>query len=580
MSNFDKDGLYFVALGGADEIGMNMYVYACNGKFIMVDAGYGFLNDNYPGMDLCFADASFFANYADDFEGIFITHAHEDHFGAIAHVWPLIKCPIYAADFTIGLMRNRLKEYHLDQQVEMISVNNNPVVKIPNFEVEFVSVVHSVPETSALAIRTSKGTVVHATDWRFDNGQISNLHTDYTRLKELGDSGVDMLVCDSTNILVDNRQPGEFEVRECLMKLIPTLPNTVVATCFASNVTRLESLIMAAEAAGRTPVLLGRSLLYNVKIAKELGYFQELPKCFDIKDAADIPSDNALYICTGSQANYRSALTSIVNGQSPYVKLGKGDSVIFSSKIIPGNEEKINDMQEKLIAAGVNVITDKDALVHTSGHCSKEEIKQMYQMLRPRIVLPVHGEKKFIREHKYFADTCGIEEVVSVVNGGSILVTKDKVVAAPDVPTDILAVDRNEIVSLNSEVVKRRKQIAYNGSVFISVIFGEKWDLIALRVSSKDILEPDAFGELRDRIVAEVSELLPKAVENLKYKETAILDYIRTQIRRRIEKATDMKPVTFVHFYKLPLEQVDQSNDIDPNQPVIIYPSPEVDGES
>lgn len=578
MSVFGKDGLYFVALGGADEIGMNMYVYANHGKFIMVDAGYGFLNDNYPGMDLCFADASFFANYAQDFEGIFITHAHEDHFGAIAHVWPLLKCPVYAAGFTVGLMQNRLKEYHLDQEVELISINDNPVVKLPHFEVEFVPVVHSVPETSALAIRTDNELVVHATDWRFDNGQISSLHTNYERLKELGDEGVDMLVCDSTNILVDEKQPGEFEVRECLMQLIPTLPNTVVATCFASNLTRLESLVMAAQAAGRTPVLLGRSLLYNVKIAKELGYFKDLPQCYDIKDAADIPTDNVLYICTGSQANYRSALTSIVNGQSRYVKLGRGDSVIFSSKIIPGNEEKINDMQEKLIAQGVNVITDKDALVHTSGHCSKEEIKAMYELLRPRIVLPVHGDKKFIREHKYFADTCGIEEVVSVVNGGSLLIIKDKVEAATDIPTDILAVDRNEIVSLTSEVVKRRKQIAYNGSVFISVIFGEKWELIALRVSSKDILEPEAFGILRDKIVADVSELIPQAVEQLNHKETAVLDFIRTQIRRRIEKATDMKPVTFIHFYKLPLEEINQSDDTDPNQPVIIYPSPEVEG--
>ena len=545
MSNFDKDGLYFVALGGADEIGMNMYVYACNGKFIMVDAGYGFLNDNYPGMDLCFADASFFANYADDFEGIFITHAHEDHFGAIAHVWPLIKCPIYAADFTIGLMRNRLKEYHLDQQVEMVSVNDNPVVKLSNFEVEFVSVVHSVPETSALAIRTSKGTVIHATDWRFDNGQISNLHTDYARLKELGDSGVDMLVCDSTNILVDNRQPGEFEVRECLMKLIPTLPNTVVATCFASNVTRLESLIMAAEAAGRTPVLLGRSLLYNVKIAKELGYFQELPKCFDIKDAADIPSDNALYICTGSQANYRSALTSIVNGQSPYVKLGKGDSVIFSSKIIPGNEEKINDMQEKLIAAGVNVITDKDALVHTSGHCSKEEIKQMYQMLRPRIVLPVHGEKKFIREHKRFALSCGIKEVFSARNGDMCLLHNNHIELLEQVFCDIIGWDRNRPVSLGSQLIKNRRRIAFNCSMFISAVIKDK-KLLDLQMSSIDILEEEDWNKLADEILAAVKPLIEKKLlesEN----HTQIEDFIRGQIRRRVFAATEIKPVTLLH---------------------------------
>lgn len=574
MNNLKKNGLYFVALGGADEIGMNMYVYACNGKYIMVDAGYGFLNDNYPGVDLCFADAGFFANYAEDFEGIFITHAHEDHFGAIAHVWPLLKCPVYASDFTIGLAQNRLKEYHLDTEVNFVSINQNRVVQTPSFRVEFVSMVHSVPETSALYITSAGGKVFHATDWRLDDSMIKILQTDYSRLQQIGEEGVDMFVCDSTNILVNRKLPSEYEVRQCLMNLIPKLKNTVVATCFASNITRLESLVLAADAAGRTPVLMGRSLLQNVKVAKEIGYFKDLPTCHDFREAEDIPTDNALYICTGSQANYRSALTSIVNNQSK-LKLVAGDNVIFSSKIIPGNEEKISEMQEKLIAAGINVITDTDTLVHTSGHCSKEEIRVLYDILRPRIVLPVHGDKRFIREHKKFAAACGIDEVLSVENGDLLLIGKKPKIVSK-IPTDILAVDRTEIISLGSEVIKRRKQIAYNGSVFISVIFGEKWELIALRVSSKDILEPNAFAVLRDKIVEEVSAQLPEEVKRCNYKETAILDYIRVQIRRKLEKATEMKPVTFIHFYKLPLADQNEPEDFDSNQPVVIYPSPEV----
>lgn len=578
MMNNEKKEIHFIALGGADEIGMNMYVYENNGKYIMVDAGYGFLNDNYPGIDLCFADASYFADKAQDFEGIFITHAHEDHFGAISHIWPLLKCPVYATDFTLGLIKNRLREYNLENDVSLQSVQDSPVVKLPNFEVEFISMVHSVPETSALAITAGDIRVIHATDWRFDDGKINNLQTNYKRLQELGNLGVDMFVCDSTNIMVDEELPSESEVRECLLTLIPRLPNTVVATCFASNLTRMESLILAAHKAGRTPILLGRSMLYNIKIAKELGYLQNVPYFCDIKEGENIPSDKALYICTGSQANYRSVLSSIVNGQNPYIKLSQGDSVIFSSKIIPGNEEKINNMQEKLIAQGINVITDSDALVHTSGHCSKEEIKSMYQILRPRVVLPVHGDKKFIREHKYFAETCGIKDIISLENGGAVSLSKDSVLSLPNVPTDVLAVDRNVIISLKSEVIRRRKQIAYNGSVFISVIFGEKWDLIALRISSKDIWNPEEFAALRDKIVEDLSPLLPEMAARLNYQENAILDSLRSQIRRRIEKATGMKPVTFVHFYKLPLqEKVNQGNDVDPNQPLIIYPSSEID---
>lgn len=576
MNNFNKDGLYFVALGGADEIGMNMYVYANKGKFILVDCGYSFLNDNYPGMDVCFADASFFKQYAQDFEGIFITHAHEDHFGAIAQVLPIFQCPIYATDFAIGLMKNRLKENHIND-AELISTNNNRIIKTKSFEVEFVSLVHSVPETAALVIKSGGKTVVHATDWRFDDGAIATLQTDFNSLTQLGNSGVDMFVCDSTNIMVEGKQPSESEVRKYLIELIPSLQKTVVATCFSSNLTRLESLIMAADAAGRTPVLIGRSLIYNVKVAKELGYFNGLPQCIEAREADKIPSDNALYICTGSQANYRSALTFIVDNQSRLVKLGKGDNVIFSSKIIPGNEEKIEEMQEKLIENGVNVITTRDGLVHTSGHGGKEEIKQMYEILKPRIVLPVHGDKKFIREHKRFALECGINEVLSVRNGEVLqLAAKTKIVG--EIPTDVLAVDRTEIISLNSEVIKRRKQIAYNGSVFISVIFDENWKMLAMRVSSKDILEADAFALLRDKIVEDISDNIPEVVVQMKYKEAEILNYIRVQVRRKIEKATEMKPVTFIHFYKLPLEQLDQTDDFDSNQPVIIYPANEVEG--
>ena len=290
MNNFNKNGIYFIPLGGADEIGVNLYAYAVDGKLIVVDVGYGFLNDEYPGIDLSLADASFLENYAGDIEGLFITHAHEDHFGAIAHIWPKLKCPVYATDFTLGLIANRLLEYKIED-VPLMSVKDNPVVKLNNFEVEFIPVAHSVPETSALCIRTGYGNVVHATDWRFDDNAIDFLQTDYKALQKAAAEGVEMLVCDSTNILVDNKEPSEFEIRSSLRQLIPTLKNTVVVTCFASNLMRLESLVLAAVDAGRTPVLVGRSLLSNMKIAKECGYFENLPNCLDVREAQEIPSD-------------------------------------------------------------------------------------------------------------------------------------------------------------------------------------------------------------------------------------------------------------------------------------------------
>lgn len=417
MSILDNDGLYFMPIGGADEIGMNMYVYACKGKFIVIDCGYTFLNDDYPGMDLAFADPSFLENYADKIEALFITHAHEDHFGAIAHVWPKLKCPVYGMSFTLGLINERLKEFHLDSVVPMFAVNETKLVELENFVVEFVPMLHSVPETCALLIQTEFGNAVHATDWRFDDDKIGNVPVNYQRLIAAGEQGVDMLICDSTNVLVDKPQYSEFDVRESLLKLIPLYKNGLIATCFASNLTRLETLILAAEEAGRTPVLVGRTLIKNMRVAKECGYFANLPKVYEAKEVSEISSDKVMYICTGSQGNYRSALSSIVKGEHRDVKLSKGDAIIFSSKIIPGNETKIERMQEALMDRGIEVIREEEFLVHTSGHANRQDLQKMYEMLKPKVVMPVHGDKRFVREHQRFAYALGVGQVETSKNG-------------------------------------------------------------------------------------------------------------------------------------------------------------------
>ena len=360
IEGFNKKGIYFVALGGAEEVGYNMFAYIVDGKIIVVDAGYGFLQDDFPGMEMGLADASFLETYRDDIEAMFITHGHEDHFGAIGHVLPMLDCPVYASDFALGHIRSRLKEYHIEDFANLYSVTTNPIIKLTNFTVEFVSLVHSVPQSSGLIIRTPYGNIFHATDWRFDDGKTPILPTDFPSLNKLAEEGVDLYVGDSTNMGSSHKEPTEFEVRQNLLKLIPTLENTVVATCFASNIMRLESLILAASEAGRTAVISGHSLNQNYKIAKECGYLQNCPQAFDIKDAKDIPLDKILFICAGSQGDYRSALSRIANGESKDIVLGKGDNIIFSSKIIPGNEDKIERMQDKLRDMGVEVISTED----------------------------------------------------------------------------------------------------------------------------------------------------------------------------------------------------------------------------
>ena len=552
MSNFERDGIYFIPMGGADEIGINMYVYAVKGKLIVVDAGYGFLNDDYPGMDLAFADASFLENYAENIEGLFITHAHEDHFGAIAHIWPKLKCPVYATNFTLGLIKERLREEHLDEVVPLHSMTEKRRVKLENFDVEFIPIVHSVPETSALAIRTPYGNIVHATDWRLDDGAIGFLQTDYAALQKIAEEGVAMFVCDSTNALLEEKLPTENEVRQQLIKMMPTFKQGLIATCFASNLMRLESLILAAYEAERTPVLVGRSLVQNMRIAKENGYFQDLPKYLDITEARDIPSDKVLYICTGSQANYRSALTIIANGEHKDIKLTAGDTIIFSSKMIPGNEDKIERMQEKLRGQGVEVITSDDALVHTSGHATKEELKYMYNLLKPEIVLPVHGSHRFTREQKRFALQCGIEQVETSNNGDVMLYHNHHVEKIEEIATDILGVDRNQETALSSQLVKNRRRIAYNCSVFISLMVEEDWHIDNLQISSIDILEEAAFQKLATELKEDVKEDFPALVARYNYKEDLIADMVRAKIRKGILKATGIKPVTFMHFYRRP----------------------------
>lgn len=559
LPGFNQEGIYFVALGGAEEVGINMYAYVVDGRIIVVDCGYGFLNDDFPGIELSLPDASFLENYRDRIDALFITHAHEDHFGAIAHVWPHLQCPVYALDFTAGHIRRRLAEYKMEDEVELHVVKDDLKVRLPNFEVEFVPVVHSLPSSAVLMIRTKYGNVVHGTDWRFDDGKMSFMPTARLRLAEIGVEGVDLYVGDSTNMAHEKVGPSESEIRENLIKMVPNYQNTLVATCFASNIARLESLILAAHAAGRTPVIAGMSMIQNLNIARECGFLPDLPPYAEAKQAMDIPLDKMLYICAGSQANYRSGLSRIVNGENKEIKLGQGDAIIFSSQIIPGNEEKIERMQEKLRDAGVDVISCEEYPVHTSGHACRAEIEEMYRILKPKIILPVHGDKRNIRRQKRFALENGVKEVIIARNGEVVRIKDGRGEIIGIVPTGVLGVDRRQLTDLSSQLIKNRKRIAYNCSLFISVVFDHDWRLEDLQISSIDILEENAFIELRNRVIEEMKQEIPEMIIKHDYREQLIKEYLSAKIRKKIYKATDIKPVVFMHFYRRSAEAVLQS---------------------
>lgn len=551
IEGFSEKGIYFIALGGAEEVGYNMFAYIVDGKMIVVDAGYGFLQDDFPGMEMGLADASFLETYRDDIEAMFITHGHEDHFGAIGHIWPLLNCPLYATDFTLGHVKDRLKEHHITDFSRLYSVNNNPEVKLNNFTVKFVPIVHSCPQSSGLLIHTAYGNIFHATDWRFDDDKTGMLHTDFNLLQQASREGIDIYVGDSTNMSNSHTEPSEYEIRQSLIKLVPQLSDTVVATCFSSNIMRLESLILAAAAANRTPVICGHSLNQNYQIAKECGYLQNCPTAFDIKQAKDITADKMLYICAGSQGDYRSALSRIANGESSDIVLSQGDNIIFSSKIIPGNEEKIERMQEKLRDKGVNVISSEEYMVHASGHATPDQILQMYNLLKPRVVIPVHGDKRNIRKQRKLAQENGVGEVLVVRNGDAVLYHDGQASIVSEVFTRKLGVDRNKLVPLDSQLIKNRRRIAYNCSLFISVVFDAHWQLADLQIDSIDILEEAEFAELKDEIITEIKKDIAKELVKLNFKENAVKEYLAARIRRRIFKQTDIKPVVFMHFTRL-----------------------------
>ncbi|MBR3501478.1 MAG: ribonuclease J, partial [Alphaproteobacteria bacterium] len=508
--------------------------------------GYGFLLDEYPGMELAYASPEFLDQYKENIVGLFITHGHEDHLGAIAQIWPHLQCPVYATDFTLGLIKARLHEFKMDDMLPLNSVSNNRIVSLPEFEVEFISIAHSVPQTSALAIRTKYGNILHATDWRFDDEELSMNRTDFKALEKFAKEGVSMLVCDSTNALVDKPSPSESDVRENLLKIIPQIKGGLIATCFASNLMRLESLALAAQKANRTPIMLGRTLLENMQVVKDCGYLKEIPKIYSFDEAKDVSYENALYICTGSQANYRSALTTIGNGENKHIKVDKNWTVIFSSKMIPGNENNIERLQEKFLNAGATLITDETDLVHTSGHANREDLKRMYELLNPAIVLPVHGNKKFIRAHKKFALECGIKEVFSTHNGDMCLLADNHIELLENVGFDIIGWDRSRPVPLSSQLVKNRRRIAYNCSLFISAVIKDK-EPLDLKISSIDILPEEDWAKLAESITKKVKSLLQEKLMNETDPEK-IQEFIRGQVRRRVFQATDIKPVTLVHL--------------------------------
>jgi ribonuclease J len=544
-----SDDLYFLPLGGANEIGMNLNLYGYQDQWIMVDLGITFVDQ--LGIEVAMSDPTFIEKQKKKLLALVVTHGHEDHIGAIPYLWARFDCPIYATPFTAFLIREKLNEVGLGKHAKIIEVPSGGAISIGPFQIDYVPITHSIPESHVLKIKTPKGIIVHTGDWKLDKNPLVGSATHVDKLKEIGNEGVLALVCDSTNIFEQGRSGSEADVRESLIDLIAAQKGRVAVSCFSSNIARLESCVIAAKETGRKVVLVGRSLERMDQAARHAGYFKNIPTFLKEQAVANMPAHEVLMVCTGSQGEPRSALSRIAEGTHPRIRLKSGDTVIFSSRIIPGNEDAIRTMQDQLIEQGLIVITDQDDFVHVSGHPHQDELRDMYSWIRPQILIPVHGTRSHLREHAAFGLESGIPKALAPSNGSLMRLAPD----GPDIVEFIevarLGVDGTELIRLEGEHMRGRYNLMNNGAIFITIELGKNGHLKSEPKISMMGVCPDQDSDeienlVNDTIVQTIHHMSGKKI----HKDEAFTNEIRTAVRRRMNAHRAKKPVVFVHLVK------------------------------
>jgi ribonuclease J len=544
-----SDELVFLPLGGSGEIGMNFNAYgfgpAHRRQWIVVDCGITFGRESEtPGVDIIMPDIRFLAEQRESVLGIVATHAHEDHIGAIAPLWPSLKCPIYATPFTARLIEGKLAEAGLSVPVNQVPVGGS--LSLGPFAIDFISITHSILEPNLLAIRTPLGVIAHTGDWKIDPEPVMGEVTNAAAIQKLGDEGVLALVCDSTNALVPGHSGSEAKVRTSLSDLVGTLKGRVAVTSFASNVARLDSIAYAAKTHGRKLALVGRSMHKIVAAARDSGYLGDFPATLDAAEAAELPARKVLYLVTGSQGEPRAALGRIAQGNHPDVQLGKGDAVIFSSRIIPGNELPIFELHNKLAALGVEILTAEDHFVHVSGHPAREELAEMYRWTRPQIAVPVHGELRHMAEHARLAKSLQVPQALVPANGQLYRLAPGPAELIDEVPSGRLHMDGRVLVAEGEGLAKSRRAMAYAGLIAVTLVLDEKGRVAA----EASVLAEGMPQAVQNAVRVAVDETLrrynPKKSDGEELRET-----VRRAARRAAQDAWGKKPVTRVTVIEL-----------------------------
>ena len=478
-----KDQLIFCPLGGSGEIGMNMNLFAYgrpdNQKWLIVDIGVTFADDTLPGINLIYPDPGFIIDKKDDLLGIILTHAHEDHIGAIVHIWPQLKCNIYATPFTSVLIKEKFKEKKIEIGNNLKIVDLNGTVKLGPFKIEFITLTHSILEPNGLSIETPVGTILHTGDWKCDPNPLIGNTINEKRLKQIGAQGVLAMICDSTNIFNPGRAGSELDVRQSLLKIMQNKNKRIIVTSFASNVARMETIFYCAKKIERQISLVGRSMHRIYKAARQCGYLKNVIDPIDSREAKKISREKIVYLCTGSQGEPMGAMMRIAHYVHPDVFIEKDDTVIFSSKIIPGNEKKLYSLHNQLVKNGIEVISEENEFVHVSGHPNQEDLKDMYNWVKPKAVIPVHGEHRHMMEHINFAKEMQVPYPVQIENGDIVQIYPGNEPHVVDkAPVGRMYIDGNISISEDSQSLKERKNLANNGYLEVIIIINNKGKVI------------------------------------------------------------------------------------------------------
>ena len=551
-----KDELLFCPLGGSGEIGMNMNLFGYGKpgehKWIIVDIGVTFADESIPGIDLIYPDPGFIIDKKESLLAIVLTHAHEDHIGAITQIWPKLNCKIFATPFTAALVVEKFREKNIDITTYLNIVQLNGKINLENFEIDFITLTHSILEPNGLRIKTPLGNVLHTGDWKCDPDPLIGKKIDSDKLKLIGKEGVLTMICDSTNVFSIGRSGSELSVRKSLLKIIGRLKKRVIVTSFASNVARMETIFYCAEKTGRQISLVGRSMHRIYKAARQCGYLKNVIDPIDPRDAKKISRDKIIYLCTGSQGEPMGAMNRISNYTHPDVFIEKDDTVIFSSKIIPGNEKKLSKLHNTLVLEGVEVINEENEFVHVSGHPNRDDLKDMYNWIKPKSVIPVHGEHRHILEHLSFAKEMNVPYPIKVKNGDIIKIAPcEKPEVFDKAPSGKLYVDGDISVFEDSRSIKERKNLSINGSLEVTILVNNKGNIYDSPVISTKGLPIENLEEFKFGLEKEINKTARSfALNNIKQEENAI-NALKTVCRKFTKEQVGKRPFTNINLVNI-----------------------------